>query len=48
MVFQLPFLFKLDMEQAPGVMSLGRDYINPALRPVFDRIAASVWKEVTA
>jgi hypothetical protein len=26
----------------------GRDYINPALRPVFDRIAASVWKEVTA
>lgn len=26
----------------------GRDYINPALQPVFDRIAATVWKEVTA
>ena len=25
----------------------GRDYINPAIQPVFDRIAQSVWKEVT-
>ena len=25
----------------------GRDYINPAIRPVFDRIADEVWKEVT-
>lgn len=25
----------------------GRDYINPALRPIFDRIAAEAWKEVT-
>lgn len=25
----------------------GRDYINPALRPVFDQIAADVWNEVT-
>lgn len=25
----------------------GRDYINPALRPVFDRIAEEAWKEVT-
>lgn len=25
----------------------GRDYINPAMRPVFDRIADKVWKEVT-
>lgn len=24
----------------------GYDYINPALRPIFDEIAASVWKEV--
>lgn len=24
----------------------GRDYINPAIQPVFDRIAESVWKEV--
>lgn len=24
----------------------GRDYINPAMRPIFDKIAESVWKEV--
>lgn len=24
----------------------GRDYINPALRPVFDQIADEIWKEV--
>ena len=25
----------------------GRDYINPAIQPVFDRIAESAWEEVT-
>lgn len=25
----------------------GRDYINPAIHPVFDRIVQEVWKEVT-
>lgn len=25
----------------------GRDYINPAIRPVFDKIAQKAWKEVT-
>ena len=25
----------------------GRDYINPAVRPIFDRIAEDAWKEVT-
>ena len=25
----------------------GRDYINPAIRPVFDRIANDLWREVT-
>lgn len=25
----------------------GRDYINPAMRPIFDQIASNVWKEVT-
>lgn len=24
----------------------GRDYINPALRPVFDKLAADAWREV--
>lgn len=25
----------------------GRDYINPAIRPIFDKLAAEAWKEVT-
>ena len=25
----------------------GRDYINPAIQPVFDRLADDAWKEVT-
>lgn len=25
----------------------GRDYINPAVQPIFDRIAQEAWKEVT-
>jgi len=25
----------------------GRDYINPAIKPIFDKIAKSVWREVT-
>lgn len=26
----------------------GRDYINPAIQPIFDRIANDAWKEVTS
>lgn len=25
----------------------GKDYINPAIQPIFDRIAEDAWKEVT-
>lgn len=25
----------------------GRDYINPAIQPVFDEIASNLWREVT-
>lgn len=25
----------------------GRDYINPAIRPIFDKLANDVWREVT-
>lgn len=25
----------------------GRDYINPSIQPVFDQLAAQMWKEVT-
>lgn len=26
----------------------GRDYINPAMRPIFDKIAAEAWRVVTS
>lgn len=26
----------------------GRDYINPAIRPVFEKIAEEAWREVTS
>ena len=26
----------------------GRDYINPAIQPIFDKIADEIWKEVTS
>lgn len=26
----------------------GRDYINPALQPIFDQMAAEAWKEMTS
>lgn len=30
-----------------GGIIQGRDFINPAMRPIFDRMAAQMWKEVT-
>ena len=30
-----------------GAYIEGKDYINPAIRPIFDKIANSVWREVT-
>jgi hypothetical protein len=30
-----------------GAYIQGFDYINPALKPIFDQIAADMWKEVT-
>lgn len=30
-----------------GGYVVGRDYINPTMRPIFDKIAENVWKEVT-
>jgi hypothetical protein len=30
-----------------GAYVQGQDYINPALKPIFDQMAADMWKEVT-
>lgn len=32
---------------ANGGYVQGRDYINPAMRPIFDKIADAAWEEVT-
>jgi hypothetical protein len=29
-----------------GGYVVGRDYINPALRPIFDKMANEVWRKV--
>ena len=31
----------------PGGWVEGRDYINPAIQPIFDKIAENAWREVT-
>lgn len=31
-----------------GSFIQGVDYINPAMKPVFDKIAENVWKEITS
>lgn len=31
-----------------GGYVVGRDYINPALRPIFDEMANAAWKEATS
>ena len=33
---------------ASGAYVSGRKYIDPAIRPIFDKIADDVWKEVIA
>lgn len=30
-----------------GYFVQGKDYINPAIQPIFDELAETVWKEVT-
>lgn len=30
-----------------GGIVQGQDYINPAIRPIFDQMAADMWREVT-
>lgn len=31
-----------------GGYVVGRDYINPAMKPVFDKLASDAWKEVVS
>ena len=31
-----------------GGWVMGRDYINPAIQPLFDKLASDAWKEITS
>jgi hypothetical protein len=46
---RIPVAVLIQYGHATGTGGLvqGVDYINPALRPIFDQIAADMWKEVT-
>lgn len=49
-VDKTPVVILLQMGHGTGTGGYvqGRDFINPALKPIFDRIASDVWKVVTA
>lgn len=42
----IAILIQYDHGTATGGFVKGRDYINPAMQPIFDKIADSVWREV--
>ena len=45
----VPIAIILQYGHGPGTGGWveGRDYINPAIRPIFDKIANDAWREVT-
>ena len=44
--FHVALMLQYGHGTGTGGYVAGRDYINPALRPVFDKIADDVWKAV--
>lgn len=44
----IAILIQYDHATGNGAWVLGRDYINPAMLPIVDRIAEEVWMEVTS
>ena len=38
----------IDIYNKDDPTHLPRDYINPAIQPLFDKMAEEVWKEVTS
>lgn len=45
---QIAILLQYGHGTGSGGYIQGQDYINPAIRPIFEKIAADVWKEVTS
>lgn len=46
--FPVAIMLQYGYATGTGGYVQGRDYINPAMRPVFDRIQDQVWKAVTS
>lgn len=46
--FPVAIMLQYGYATGTGGYVQGRDYINPAMRPVFDRIRDEVWKAVTS
>ena len=46
--FPVSIMLQYGYSTGTGGYVAGRDYINPAIQPIFDQIAAAVWKEVTS
>ena len=44
---QIAIILQLGHGTGTGGWVQGRDYINPAIQPIFDKIADSAWREVT-
>lgn len=46
--FPVAIMLQFGYGTGTGGYVQGRDYINPAIKPIFDKIAESVWREVTS
>ena len=46
--FPVAIMLQFGYGTGTGGFVAGQDYINPAIRPIFDRIADEVWKVVTS
>lgn len=46
--FPVAIMLQYGYGTGTGGYVAGRDYINPAMRPIFDQIAETVWKAVTS
>lgn len=46
--FPVAIMLQLGYGTGTGGYVQGRDYINPAMKPIFDKIEADVWKAVTS
>jgi hypothetical protein len=46
--FPVAIMLQYGYATGTGGYVQGRDYINPAMRPIFDKIADDVWKAVTS